>query len=472
MINVKNIFKLIILAIVTAVCGIFSFKYLGIKDGATFTLSVVLTIIIIILSIKDIKKAIYLFIIAMPILVTARKGLYLDFFIMKLNFESIIIVFLFVTNIKKIALKVNEKLQDKRNKIYSYSLILFVLGSYISCLFSKDYLNSIKLTTTSVLIPILLGVLVVSIFNKKDIKNIVYSLIISVNLSCLYGGIQILGIGLSLSAIKGARGELTFGYHNVNIFVNIALMVFPLLLNELLYKKNDIKKNIFLILSILLQGGAIFITFSRGAWLALGIAGILVLFSRKYKYVFIGITILALVAMPYVLPKVLGRGDSSSHFLTNTSNTARMLSIITSTDVMKDNILGVGFGNFNSYYRENVADAYLTINYELRKYMAAPLYTMEHAHNFFLNIGVELGIVSLLAILLIFIDRINKSIRNYSANRGIFVALIIFIFIGLTTGIELNHKGVVTNTYILWILFSMLSLNNKEEQINIKEACI
>ena len=463
MINGKNIFKLIILFIVTAVCGMFSFKSLGIKDGATFTLSLALTIVIISLSIKDIKKAIYLFIIAMPILVTARKGLYMDFFIMKLNFESIIILFLFITNIKRIIFRLDEKLKRNSSKVYSYSLILFVIGSYISCLFSKDYLNSIQLVTTSVLIPILLGFLFISVFNKEDIKTIIYSLIVSINLSCLYGGMQILSIdGVSLSTIKLARKELTFGYHNVNIFVNIALMVFPLLLNELLYKKNNFKEKIFLVLSLLLQSGAIFLTFSRGAWLALGMVGTLVLFSRKYKHVFIGITVLALVAMPYALPKVLGRGDSSAHFLTNTSNTARMLSIITSKEVIKDNIFGVGFGNFNEYYRTNSADAYLTINYELRKYMTAPLYTMEHAHNFFLNIGVELGIVSLLAIILLFIDRIKKCIKDYSANRGIFVALILFIFIGLTTGIELNHKGVITNTYILWILFSILSIDNEK----------
>lgn len=463
MINGKNIFKLIILVIVAAICGIFSFKSLGVKDGATFTLSIVLAITIMYISIKDIKKAIYLFIIAMPILVTARKGLYIDFLIMKLNFESIIIVFLFITNIKRVISKVNEKLQHKRNKVFNYSLILFVIGSYISCIFSKNYLNSIRLTTTSVLIPILLGLLVISIFNKGDIKHIIYSLILSLNLSCIYGGMQILGIGVSLSAIKEARGELTFGYHNVNIFVNIALMVFPLLLNELLYKKNNLKEKVFLVLSTLLQSGAIFLTFSRGAWLALGMVGILVLFSRKYKYVFIGITVLALVAMPYVLPKVLGRGDSSAHFLSNTSNTARMLSIVTSKEVIKDNIFGVGFGNFNSYYREYAAESYLTINYELRNYMMAPLYTMEHAHNFFLNIGVELGIISLIAIILMFIERMKKCIKNYSFNRGIFVALILFIFIGLTTGIELNHKGVITNIYILWILFGMISINNSDE---------
>ena len=41
----------------------------------------------------------------------------------------------------------------------------------------------------------------------------------------------------------------------------------------------------------------------------------------------------------------------------------------------------------------------------------------------------------------------------------------IFVFIGLTTGIELNHKGVLTNTYIMWILFAMISVNNEKEDV-------
>lgn len=459
--NKKNILALCLLSIIVIVAGIFSVKALGFKDGGTFTLSVILLFSILILSKYDYKKSVYLFIISMPILVTARKGLYLDLFIIKVNFETIIILLLFLSKYKEIYISLKEK-YEKNRKIANI-VILFIFVSLISTIFSIDILESIRLTVTSVIVPILLGTIIIAIFNKKDVKALIYSLGLSINLSCFYGFFQMLSIGFSLSAIKGSREVLTFGYHNVNIFVNIALMVFPLLLNELLHKKTSVREKVFLLSSLGLQSISIFLTFSRGAWLALAISAFLILFSKKYKYLCIVITICGLLASPFVLPKILGRGDSSAHFLQNTSNTARVLSILTSKDIMMDNLFGVGYGNFNHYYRENVADSYLKINFEIRKHMVTPLYTMEHAHNFFLNIGVELGVFALLFIILIFINRIRESVRNYSLNRGIFISLIVFIFIGLTTGIELNHKGVLTNTYIMWILFSMISLNNENK---------
>ncbi|WP_195263774.1 O-antigen ligase family protein [Clostridium sp. 1001275B_160808_H3] len=457
----KQYFKWLLISIFVAVCALASVKAVGIKDGFTFTLSLIITLYILFNAKKNIKRCMYLFIMSMPILVTARKLLYLDLFIIKLNFESIIILYLFICNYKQIKLKIVELFE--RNKKLFYFIILLCFSSYISCMFSTNFILSLELTTTSILVPVLLAVLALSVFNKEDIKRIVYSLIISVNFSCLYGIVQLLGIGLSIDAIKSSREMITFGYHNVNIFVNVVLMVFPLLLNEILYKKNTIKENVFLILSAILQMGSTFITFSRGAWLSLGLVVVLILFSKKYRYVFMAIVIAGGLMSPFVLPKIMGRGDSSSHFLQNTSNTARVLSIIASKDIMLDNIFGVGYGNFNENYRLNADDAYMSIDYEVRKNMVTPLYTMEHAHNLFLNVGVELGIFALIAILGIFIIQIRKSISNYGESRGIFVSLILFIFIGVTTGIQLNHKGVVTNTYILWLLFAMILLIDKND---------
>lgn len=456
----KGYFKWALLIVFITICALLSVKTAGVKDGFTFTLSLIITIYIIFNGKTNIKMCMYLFIMSMPVLVTARKLFYLDLFVIKLNFESVIILYLFVVNFKQVKLKINE-LFERYKKLF-YFIILFCFSSYISTIFSVDFISSLELTTTSILVPILLGALALSVFNKNDIKKIVYSLIISVNFSCLYGLAQILGIGLNINAIKSSRDMITFGYHNVNIFVNIVLMVFPLLLNELLYKKKTVKENIFLILSAVLQTASIFITFSRGAWLALGLVVILILFSKKYRYVFIAIVVIGVLVSPFTLPKILGRGDSSSHFLENTSNTARVLSIIASKNIMLDNIFGVGYGNFNESYRLNADDAYMSIDYEVRKKMSTPLYTMEHAHNLFLNTGVELGIFAMISILFIFIIEIKNSIRNYSESRGIFVSLMLFIFIGVTTGIQFNHKGVVTNIYILWLLFSMvILLDNK-----------
>ncbi len=455
----QSLFKVIIFACLAVICGVFAVSKVGVKDGATFTLSVLLTIFIIILGKKDVKRAVYLFIISMPILVTARKLLYIDFFILKLNFESIIIIYLFTIKYKEIFDNFRRLFKEHNLSIKLFYYIgFFIIASYTSCIFSHNFTKSLQLTTTSVLIPILLIIIIVGLFDKGDIKTIIYSLIMSINLSCLYGMVQVLGIGLSLSAIKRSREYLTFGYHNVNIFVNIALLVYPLLLSELLYKNKNKKEKIFLIGSLLLQTGSIFITFSRGAWLALSMVIVAIFFSKKYRVIFAVMMVAGLLFGNLLLPSILSRGTGNQSFLVNTSNTARILSIYTSKEIMSDNIYGVGFGNFNDKYRNYVISGYLNINEEERKQMSTPLYTLEHAHNFFLTIGVELGIFALIAIILIFVERIKKCIRCFNDNRAILISILMFIFIGLTTGIELNHKGVITNMYILWILFGLVTL--------------
>lgn len=462
----NNYLKIIGLISLIIFSAIFFIGKVGIKDGITGTLSLILTLYIIVFSKRNMKKSLCVFIISMPILVTARKILYADFFVLKINFESIIILWLFIFNYKKVFSTIEKVLEKYR--YFVYLVILFIVSSYISCMFSDNLRNSIELVTTSVLIPVLIGILILSYFEKKDVKYIVYSLIISINLSCLYGIAQMLSDGLNIESIAKSRELITFGYHNVNIFVNIALMVFPLLLNEFLYKKNTIKEKIFLLLSIGLQVGCLFLTFSRGAWLALALVIVIMIFSKKYKYLFLVIVISGTLISPFALPKILGRGDSSIHFLQNTSNTARLLSILVSKDSIENNIFGVGYGRFNDIYRQTADDAYMNLNYELRKDMLTPLYSLEHAHNFFLNIGVELGAFALISIILIFIYSIFNCLKSYKDNRGIFASLIIFIFIGVTTGIELNHKGVLTNTYILWILLSIIFINNS----NLKENLI
>ena len=110
--NKKNLLRLILLAVVAVVCGVLAVGKLGVKDGATFTLSLLLTISILSVGKNDIKKAVYLFIVSMPILVTARKGFYLDFLIFKLNFETLIILGLFIVNYRNIALNFRERFEN------------------------------------------------------------------------------------------------------------------------------------------------------------------------------------------------------------------------------------------------------------------------------------------------------------------------------------------------------------------------
>lgn len=463
----KDIKKMAFISVILLAIGIMLVSKLGIKDGITVTGSIGAVIIIILQSKKDIKKSIYLFIIAMPILVTARKAFYLDLGLIKLNFESIIIIYLFVFNYKSIINKLKSISTTKSGKIFIKCMIFLLIASYASCFYSKHIMESIALNTTSILVPTLFMITIIGIFNKGDIKRIVYSLIVCVNLSCFYGFMQMFNIGTSLSAIKDAREYITFGYHNTNIFVVVALLIYPLLLNELLYKKNNKKEKLFLIVSLMVETIALLATFSRGAWLALGLAFMFILFSKKYRVVFGVISIVAILSASTLLPYIMSRGGSTeSGPLTNQSTTARIQSISTSTIIMKENILGVGYGEFNNAYRDHSLEGYMAIPEEIRHKMRSPFYTLENAHNFFLHIGVELGLGVLVAIILIFFNRIMACLKNYKDNRGIFIAMGIFIFIGMTTGIELNHKGVLTSTYILWAIFALITLNSIDDNEN------
>ena len=193
----------IALIIFVALIGLFSVKNLGVKDGAMITLSAILVIFIVMLSKKNFKASICLFIISMPILVTARKVFYYDFLIFKFTLETIIILFFAVIGWRDIKnFLLNNLNKSKTVRIFSYSLIALLISSYVSVIFSTNKIDSLRLTNVSILVPILLLIIIISVFKKEDVKYLVYSLIISINLSCLYGLVQAAGLGLSLSAIK------------------------------------------------------------------------------------------------------------------------------------------------------------------------------------------------------------------------------------------------------------------------------
>lgn len=89
MIDKVSIKKILLLLLTLIVVLVATVSTLGLKDAATFAMSVGLIIIMLEVSRYDMKKSIYIFFVAMPILVTARKLLYLDLWLIKLNFESL-----------------------------------------------------------------------------------------------------------------------------------------------------------------------------------------------------------------------------------------------------------------------------------------------------------------------------------------------------------------------------------------------
>ncbi|WP_396276452.1 O-antigen ligase family protein [Haloimpatiens lingqiaonensis] len=434
------------------------------KDVVTLFFATFLLINDMYLAIKDSKKSILLFLVSLPILVTARKFLQIDFFVFKISFESIYVTFLFVLNIKRVIFNIKHVFRcGSRNTFNFYILILtFIIFVYNANTYSVYFFKSMADTYIGVIVPIMFMLVSVSIFNKNDIKKIILSLIFSVDLSCLYGFIQIFKDGISISNINKNRAFLTFGYHNVNIFAGILVTVIPFTLEYILYKKNNKSEKIFLYSSFIIEMFALLVTFTRGAWLTAIIAVFLILISKKYKKFLIAMVVLGAILFKPTMSFILTRGNTLISFFQNESAIARIQSIYTDIRIIKDYPFGVGMSSFPEFYKEFAVRGYLMMPEEFRWKITAAHYMLEHAHNLILQIGVEFGIVALAIFILIIINRIKATISKYEENRMFFVSFIVYIVFSTLTGNEFNHKGVITGTLIIFLIMALIQVNNFE----------
>ncbi|GAA0747871.1 O-antigen ligase family protein [Clostridium oceanicum] len=411
---------------------------------------------------KSQKKSILMFLISLPFFVTARKFVQIDFFIFKISFETIYITIAFVYNIKTIYKDIKNKLKiSNRCSLNFYILIfIFILFVYNSNIYSVYFWKSMSDTYLGVVSPIMFMLIIISLFEQSDIKKLVYAIIFSVNLSCLYGFVQIFKDGISLHSISKNRALLTFGYHNVNIFAGILVTVFPFVLEYILYKKTSKNEKKFLYGSFIIQTLSLVITYTRGAWISAGIVVFLILISKKYKKLVIVMIILGTILIKPAMSFILTRGNNVTGFLQNESSVARIQSICTDVKIMQNYPFGIGMSSFPEYYKEFATRGYMMMPESLRWKVNAAHYMLEHAHNLILQIGVEFGIVSLIVYILIILNRAKVVFKDYTNNRGIFVSLITYLIFSTLTGNEFNHKGVITGTIIIFLVLAMIEINN------------
>lgn len=163
-------------------------------------------------------------------------------------------------------------------------------------------------------------------------------------------------------------------------------------------------------LATLAMGGAVIASWSRGAWLGLGVAilAVVVAFPRKLWQ---GLGLFAVVVVIGGLIWMSGRLPSS---LTDRIGSATqelfVLSDVRGVDINPENYavierlahwqaalnmgrtnawLGVGFGNYDATY-----ETYRLINWK---------FSLGHAHNYYLNVLAETGIIGLVAYIGLFV---------------------------------------------------------------------
>lgn len=458
-----HIRNLILLIAFSSVISLLSFKRLGIKDSAMLFIATASITTSIYMAFKDRRKSLLLFIVSLPILVTARKAFYFDFLIFKITYETIYITLIFIVSFKDIV-EWCKSLYLKNNKnsfnffIYICIFLLFALNS---SMYSLDITRSIGYTFISVLVPIMFMLCIVTSFRKEDLNSIFYALFIQISFSSLYGFFQVFTNGKSFSD----RSVLSFGYHNVNIYAGLVILIIPFMMDMFFYGKRRIWERIFIGLAMVINIAALYITFTRGALLAFLVSVPVIFFSRRYKYVLFGGGVLGIFAAKPAFSYIVHRGTSTSIF-SNESTIARLQSIFTSAKIFENLPFGVGAGNFAEFYKAFSIRGYLAMPEEFRTNILVASYNLEAAHNLWLQIAVELGIICAVVFLAIIINRLIAGIKNFKDNRPAVGAILAYLVFSVLTGVEFEHKGVITITLVIWLIFGIIQINNREDSYN------
>jgi len=293
--------------------------------------------------------------------------------------------------------------------------------------------------------------------NKKQINILLKSYIVISFILCAVGIVQYFtGFALEGEFLKvfetGKNVRIASTLYNPNAFgAYLILIIFPVIMLGV-YEKNKSKKMMYILLSILMLTN-ILMTYSRNALLGFGLGAIVLVIIYSYKLIYalggFGIIIL-------FIPSVFERIKS----VTNMSgNVIRIKLWKTALMMIKEHpILGVGNGNYVTRYNE-----YIFKYKELRYYS----YRNFPAHNSYLKVQSELGIIGIVSFLGVIVTALLRIRKFYTATEdkfhkpfymGVMASMCAFLFMNISDNLFFVPKA---TTYFWFLLATAEALLNQ-----------
>ncbi len=360
-------------------------------------------------------------------------------------------------------------------------ILLFFLCSLLAAFHSVYIQSSVGTIVHNYLTYFTLFFCMVNtIQGREQIRRIILAMLITCGLVCTYG---LYGYYTGF-AIRDGRFVATFEYH-ARIAKYISLLL-PFAICLFFHYKNVLAR-LYLIVLIALCSFSLILTMNRTSWVAIFVAMIFIGFAvQKKLLIFILVSACALII--FILPsKFITHAKTITQvnkFFDSDKNTIlgeRLLCWKASIAIIRDHpLLGIGPGKNNfrkvyEQYRQEIRDR------EKRQKFDADMITSEitkakgkkgvkkderlsHAHNVFLQIGVETGIAGLLAFLWLFITVFYTAIKSWrlsgegfekTLSIGITASLIAIFSHGLTDSFWKKPDAVFL-WYIIGILFVVI----------------
>lgn len=294
-------------------------------------------------------------------------------------------------------------------KGYFIAISLFIISMLLSALFSGDIIYGLKRWADMWIWRFMPFVVVIFLLNNYiDAKKVILTGFAGITLTSVYAVYQ------GLSGMSRANG-----FYGYPMTLAGGLCIFlPLLLIEFFERKLLGKYYWLAGLSFCICSAGLVFNATRGAWLAVTIVcGVLLLYYmfKSKRNLAVSIIFIALISTVLVNnPKFMHRLDTIDDFNKYQSNTERILIWQSAWNMFKDHpILGVGLGQ----YTENYQQKYISPQ--------AKEPNLTHAHNNFMQMLAENGIVGFASFVIMFGYIIFKNLIAWVRTRNVYALMIV-----------------------------------------------
>jgi len=306
---------------------------------------------------------------------------------------------------------------------------------------------------------ILFFIVINNIKTNKQILRIVYVLAVSACIFSIYG---IHGY-LNNTLTEYGRAKGTFDSYSRSAMY--CMLVIPLVLTMSFHTKNKYTK-LILILSALLTGILLVLTFTRGPWIILFVILLVLLFRKSKKILTIFLAALALLVLFYgpVTERVKFTFEIKEGI--NRTLSGRLTLWQNSLQIIKKHpVLGVGYGP--NIFRK----MYLYPEYKFYVTDTHGNFQQSDAHNLFLQIPIETGIIGLVVFMYLLVGCIKYTYNSYTNAKDHFKKDVLFaIFLTIIGFLVCSISGYFYEDRIglmFWLYVAMsigMGTNEKENK--------
>ena len=339
-------------------------------------------------------------------------------------------------------------------KGYFIAIGLFIISMLLSTLFSGDIIYGLKCWADMWIWRFMPFVVVIFLLNNYiDAKKVMLTGFAGITLTSVYAVYQ------GLSGMSRANG---FYGHPMTLGGWFCIFL-PLLLIEFFERKLLGKYYWLAGLAFCICSAGLVFNATRGAWLAVTIVCAVLLLYYMFKNkrnLAVSIIFVALISTFLVNnPKFMHRLDTIDDFNKYQSNTERILIWQSAWNMFKDHpILGVGLGQYTKNYQQ--------------KYISpqAKEPNLTHAHNNFMQMLAENGIVGFAGFVIMFGYIIFKNLIAWVRTRNVYALMIVSATVCLLlqgfTEYNVGNSAVIKMYWLVLGLLVVLSEFYKRETNN------